>query len=480
MNMNKDTWKDEYGVIYSADKKRLIKCTNKGIEEYCIIPECEIIGENAFYGCERLQQIYIPESTTSIRQFAFFYCTGLASITIPNSVTSIGGSAFENCTGLKEFIVSAQNQNYSTQDGVLFDKNKTTIIQYPQGKSGTYIIPNSVTSIESSAFYDCTGLKEIIVSAQNQNYSTQDGVLFDKNKTTIIWFPKGKSGSYTIPNSVTSIGNSDFAYCTGLTSVTIPNSVTSIGGGAFSYCTGLTSVTIPNSVTSIGQFAFRDCTGLTSITIPNSITSIKAYTFDGCGLTSVSIPNSVISIEDYAFYNCGKLTNVTFGNSVTSIGNYAFYGCTGLTSITIPNRISYIGDGAFYGCSGLAEIHNQNPTPLNITSTCFSGVNKTTSILYVPRGSRTAYLDATGWKDFRNIVEEDATAIQTIHTDTISVLSIPNGITVETKLQTPVSVYTLSGRTVYQSLVNGKVEIRLDKGVYIVRVNNGSEKVIVK
>ena len=138
----------------------------------------------------------------------------------------------------------------------------------------------------------------------------------------------------TIPYSVTSIGNSAFYKCTGLTSVTIPNSVTSIEAYAFSSCSGLTSIEIPNSVTSIGYQAFYGCSGLTSIEIPNSVTSIGYQAFYGCsGLTSVTIPNSVTSIEEETFKNCSSLTSVTIGNSVTSIGNLAFEGCTSLTYV---------------------------------------------------------------------------------------------------------------------------------------------------
>ncbi len=134
-------------------------------------------------------------------------------------------------------------------------------------------------------------------------------------------------------------------------------SVTSIGESAFWYCSGLTSVTIPNSVTSIGERAFEGCTGLTSVTIPNSVTSIGDYAFYSCsGLTSVTIGNSVTSIGRNAFNGCSKLTSVTIPNSVTSIGSYAFSGCTGLTSVTIPNSVTSIGGSAFTECSSLKEV----------------------------------------------------------------------------------------------------------------------------
>jgi hypothetical protein len=150
-------------------------------------------------------------------------------------------------------------------------------------------------------------------------------VLFDKPLATLIQYPGGLVGGYSIPNSVASIGDYAFEYCTGLTSVTIPNSVTSIGSNAFKNCSGLTSVTIPDSVTSIDGNAFYNCYGLTSVTIPNSVTSIGSNAFENCyGLTSVTIPDSVTSIGGNAFYNCSGLTSVTIPDSVSSIGDDAF------------------------------------------------------------------------------------------------------------------------------------------------------------
>ena len=355
-------------------------CT--GLTSITIPNSVTSIGGEAFRGCTGLTSITIPNSVTSIGDYAFYKCTGLTSITIPNSVTSIGDLAFEDCTGLTSINVASDNNYYSSNNGVLFNKKKTALIRYPEGKSQTsytipnsvtrigygafrgctgltsITIPNSVTSIASWAFDGCTGLTSINVASGNNYYSDNNGVLFNKKKTELIRYPEGKSQtSYTIPNSVTSIGKGAFGYCTGLTSITLGNSVTSIGGYAFEYCTGLTSITIPNSVTSIGDSAFSRCTGLTSITLGNSVTSIGDCAFSGCtGLTSITIPNSVTSIGYMAFYSCTGLTSIAIPNSVTSIGNWAFFECTGLTSITIPNSVTSIGDGAFNSCTGLTSI----------------------------------------------------------------------------------------------------------------------------
>ncbi|MBO7497160.1 MAG: leucine-rich repeat domain-containing protein, partial [Salinivirgaceae bacterium] len=202
-------------------------------------------------------------------------------------------------------------------------------------------MPNSVTSIGIYAFFDCSGLTEINVENGNTAYASENGVLFNKDKTNLICYPAGKTETtYTIPNSVTIIGDYAFRGCSSLASVIIPNSVTKIIDGSFSGCSSLTSITIPNSVTSIGNYStFAGCSSLTSITIPNSVTSIGGSAFYNCSsLASVTIPNSVTSIGDYAFYGCSGLTSITIPNLVTSIGIYAFYGCTGLTAICYEGR----------------------------------------------------------------------------------------------------------------------------------------------
>ena len=259
------------------------------------------IGEYAFSHCTSLTSVTIPDSVTSIGRYAFYYCTSLTSVTIPDSVTSIGEYAFYDCTSLTS--VTIPDSVTSIGDGAFSYCESLTSVT----------IPDSVTSIGWHAFDGCTSLTGIWVAEGNSHYASDaSGVLFNKDKTTLVQCP-GAFAAYTIPNSVTSIGADAFSYCRSLTSVTIPDSVTSIGESSFYKCTSLTSVTIPDSVTSIGYKAFGSCESLTSVTIPDSVTSIGDGAFSCCtSLTSVTIPDSVTIIGGSAFFDCDNLTDVYY------------------------------------------------------------------------------------------------------------------------------------------------------------------------
>ncbi|MBQ4393804.1 MAG: leucine-rich repeat domain-containing protein [Paludibacteraceae bacterium] len=225
------------------------------IENLVISDAVTSIGDDAFYNCIGLKSVSFSSSLTSLGEEAFANCSKLESVTLPASLESIGKSAFYTCGNLTEVTIP---------DGV------TSIGQqafYFCEKLTSVTIPNSVASIGGQAFLRCGGLTGIVVAAENPNYSSEDGVLFNKDKTTLIQYPGGKQGEYTIPNSVTSIGRLAFSMCSLLTSVEIPNSVEEIVDYAFQSCSGLTSVTIGNGIAKIGGYAFYYSSKLASVTI---------------------------------------------------------------------------------------------------------------------------------------------------------------------------------------------------------------------
>jgi len=265
------------------------------------------IGDYDFAEFTGLTSVTIGNGVTSIGEAAFAGCTGLTSVTIGNGVASIGDAPFNACDSLTAINVDATNSAYSSQDGVLYNKAKTVLIQYPGGKTGAFAIPNSVTGIRDYAFNSCPGLTSVTipnnvasigewafggcaslaainVDAANSAYSSVDGVLYNKANTMLIQYPGGKTGAFVIPNSVTSIEGWAFTNCAGLISVTIPSTVTSIGESAFNACASLTSVTFEtgSNITNanFGSSAFPEgADGWGGNTLKNAYNTGKAGTY---------------------------------------------------------------------------------------------------------------------------------------------------------------------------------------------------------
>lgn len=351
------------------------------------------ISEKAFNHCYNLISVTIPNSVTSIGVNAFASC-GLTSVTIPNSITVIEAGAFSSCN-LTSVVIPGSITKIG--NSAFYGTNLTSLA-----------IPASVTKIGVKAFAGCTSLTQVVVESGNPSYIIEDGVLFNKDKTELVQCFVSKEGDYVIPSTVTSIDEGAFWMCEGLTSVVIPTSVTEIANDTFYGCLGLISVEIPNSVTEIGKYAFQSCQSLTSVSIPESVTKIEQGAFSGCSsLTSVTIPNSVTSIGVGVFYQCSALTSINIPNSVSSIASMTFEFCKNLETVVLGQRIGSIGHHAFRGCVKLSKLYvlSWDYSPYFEYDT-FEGVACQDVDVYVAKGLMSDYKDEESpWKIFTKFYE---------------------------------------------------------------------------
>lgn len=452
----------------------------------------------AFYngvdGKSALISIQLPSTLTSIGKNAFTKCSKISNIFIPKAVNLIENGAFDGCQGLTKITVESGNQAYASIDGILFDKNITTCIKCPESKKGNCILPNSVSKFETAAFENCNSLisiqlgnglstissrsfvqckalEKFIVLSDQPNFSVVDGVLFNKNKTSLIAFPVGKSGVYFIPKSVTKIAEDGFSGCIGITSVTIPSSVIAIGTRAFSDCNNLNSIFVNNSTpialgTGTDVFAnvskkncvlhvptglaeiYKSSTqwqefvtvldaltvnilagGLQAALSPEDLLSVTKLTVTGTmdatdfkclrdAMPSLAVLDiSAVTILAYsgingtlngsnnylanalpsnAFFNgqLGKvsLKSLSLPNFISTIGVNAFSNCTNISNLKIPETVNAIGLGSFDGCTSLTDIIIADGNP-NYSS--FEGVlcNKNHTVIMVcPMAKKGAFL----------------------------------------------------------------------------------------
>ena len=369
------------GAIYFNKSTQTITKCDSAVTSAVIPSEIDgepvtAIGYNAFRECDALTSVTIPDSVTVIKEHAFDDCSNMTDVAIPGSVTSIGDSAFRECDELTvvEFpdsVISIGEMAYYSCDNL---------------KSVT--ISKGVTTIKDAAFGCSEELTKLTVAAGNTSFSSDNGVLYNKDKTVLLQYPIGNSRpSYTILDSVTTIGYGAFWNCRTISNVTLPNRVRNIEPRAFCGCSSLTGITIPNGVTAIGNEAFASCSKLLTVAIPDSVTSIGNDAFKPCkSLISITvgdnneyyasdngvlydkkqkalllypsannnnsyvIPDGVMTIGKMAFYSCKSLTDVTIPDSVTSIGNNALDNCKSLTSITVDENNKYYSskDGVLF------------------------------------------------------------------------------------------------------------------------------------
>ncbi len=419
------------------------------------------IGERAFYGCNNLISVAIPNTVKTIDNYAFYNCSGFSDLLIPESISAIGVNCFSGCSGLKKITWNAVNCSSNGNMPTSSIEQVTigsSVEALPNGfvagsKILEVMIPNSVKEIGSNAFSRCNELTNVnipnsVVSIGESAFYACSGLvdLTIGSAVNIIGANAfGKCSSLdgiSIPNSVLTIEESAFYACSGLKSVVIPNSVISIGYYCFSDCSNLTSVTIPNSVSNIGSSAFNNCNALNkvmitdlaswcsiifesstanplyyshhlylnnqeikSLSIPESVNSIGNYTFiNGTAFNELALPSSLKSIGYNAFEGCTKLSKVNLPDSVESIGRQAFINCFNMTEVKLGVDLALISSQAFKGCNSLNTVISLAQTPPALANVdCFDIDCYDRTTLFVPGDKVEEYQTTSYWNKFANI-----------------------------------------------------------------------------
>lgn len=425
------------------------------------------IGEQAFQFCV-FKEIIIPEDLTVLGSLAFGSCDFVTSVNIPKGVKELASTAFSNCKSLKSINVSSENENYSSLDGILYNKKQTQLLCYPAGKpEKNYMVPATVVDpiakLGNSVFSGVQYLESVTVDPQNPVYIAEDGVLFSKDKSKLIYFPQGRTGKYDIPQNTTTIGLNAFQQ------------------------SSLNAVNVPNSVKEIQWGAFMSCKNLSSIIIPEKITEISVSAFSGCSsLEEVTLPAELKIIADLAFFNCSSLKSITIPDKVTNIYSSAFYNCKSLASVKILADLHDLSTSVFFGCQSLKkfEINNQHPLQLlDGFNSPFYNCPISECTLYVPKGTKYLYELAQTWEDFGSIVEGSITGINSVNN--VGNISLSgNLLYANTNIAETILVYSVDGELLYSfSKERGEATFLLDKDreqILIVKRSSGQTKKIIR
>lgn len=337
------------GTLYKSDAPWFVY--KDSITSLIIENGVTCIGESAFAGCSEIISVQMPDTIDYIYHHAFAGCTSLiGEFPIGANVYLLQYTAFDGCTGITGLRVENSNENYTSQDGILYNKNLTELIFCPRGKSGSLTIAPTTEKIAYRAFFRCTGL--------NGNLVIPNCVAEIGNDA--FYGCSGFRGMLDLPVSITKIGESVFANCSGLSGkLTLPANVTEIGNYAFQSCSGFSGeLVLPGSLTTIGANAFYGCVGLTGdLVLPDSVVNVKSGAFEGCtGFTGkLTLSRSMDAIRAMTFYGCSGLSGeLEIPSNITVIEQRAFEGCTGFTgTLDLPDNITTMGHRAFYHCKGI-------------------------------------------------------------------------------------------------------------------------------
>lgn len=344
------------------------------------------IGDNAFNGFYNISSLTLPSTLTKIGDSALRgvgvgtdTTSPLTALSIPKNVSYIADNAFSQMSKLESVTVDSGNSYFCSDNGVLFDKSKTKLILIPAMKSGTYTIPKTVTSIGDYAF-EGGNLDAIAVETGSNNYIVEDGILYNSSKTELLKYPAAKSvTSFSVPSSVKDIKPYAFADSDNLQVIVLPDSVTTIGEYAFYSCSNLEKVNIPSGVSVLKPYSFAYCEKLGQVKIPGNVKNINDYAFYDSGITALIIEEGVDRIGVYAFYSNDKMTSAVIPSSVTDVADYAFERCTGLAYLEIKAPpIAFTGKTyVFNMCRNCKHIHIPDNQEVNSYLAAFSSSGTT-------------------------------------------------------------------------------------------------------
>ena len=341
------------------------------------------IGDDAFYGASNLTRVTIPEGLSRIGSNTFCHCESLRRIKIPSSVSFINQLSFQHCHGLEEVEVESSNPTFESINGVLANKLTHTLVYYPGGRQGSYVVPSNITTIGEFAFLCHTGLTEVTLPSVT---SISFAAFQSCKKLTSVLFK----------SNLTSIGENAFSHCEGLPEFTFPHSVTTIGNEAFFACNNLTSVTLPKNLDYLGKGVFAGCQNLISIEVETSNQNYQSVNGTlveknttliqyPCGKEvqngKYTIPSTITTVAAGAFQGCKHLLSVTIHDKVKAIRGKAFQDCSSLTSMRIPSTVTEIGSSVFRSCNGLKSVsYDGSNDPGEYSQQVFEGCNELTVI----------------------------------------------------------------------------------------------------
>ena len=395
---------------------------NSGLTEISIPKEIETIANQAFYKCEALKKIDFSDGVKEIKEAAFSYCSALKEIHLSKVLTKIGKEAFYACSSLTEIT-----------------------------------LPKKLINIGEDAFGACKALKEIKVEAGNTAFTSIDGVLFNKEKTTLLTFPFANTANYQVPVGTSKIAPSAFSECNKLASIQFPNTLIEIGSEAFYKCLKLENITFPSSITAVGEGALYGCEGLLQVELSKSMTII---------------PDNLLS-------KCTKLQKIKIPEGINKIANQAFSNCSSLTQVEIPASVNNIESESFKACESLNEIYCYIKEPLTIEEDVFKGVNVGTCNLYVTAESIEQYKNSEVWKNFlvkpipnttgkNNVIQQNENEIVKV---------CGNTITIQGELTAPIHIMDTSGKTIYYGTER---EISVGKrGIFLVKTGHKVTRVML-